>query len=177
MTLKMSLLQGELAKIVKREESVPSGRNCLVHTPASHEPKHNGCAVPSIVVEELLCIKRSLSVHLFSRLIGGCKAHTTSHRCVQVESFEEGKLISHYVDDPQNSHNVALADIGLSSYLQMLLRDNFIHAGAPKAPSLVPRPLHLYTCHPFPCIHVSPAASCVASSRQLSLDLRTRTVA
>jgi len=47
---------------------------------------------------------------------------------VLVESFEEGKLISHYVDDPQNSHNVALADIGLSSYLQMLLRDNFIHA-------------------------------------------------
>ncbi len=55
----------------------------------------------------------------------------------QVESFEEGKLISHYVDDPHNSHNVALADIGLSSYLQMLLRDNFIHAGA------IPRSCHL----------------------------------
>lgn len=54
-----------------------------------------------------------------------------------MESFEEGKLISHYVDDPHNSHNVALADIGLSSYLQMLLRDNFIHAGA------IPRSCHL----------------------------------
>jgi hypothetical protein len=47
----------------------------------------------------------------------------------QVESYEEGDLISNYVNDPSNQHNVALADIGLTSYLQMLLHDNFIHAG------------------------------------------------
>lgn len=47
---------------------------------------------------------------------------------VLVESYEEGDLISNYVNDPSNQHNVALADIGLTSYLQMLLHDNFIHA-------------------------------------------------
>ncbi len=49
--------------------------------------------------------------------------------CVaQVESFEEGDLISNYVNDPQNVHNEALADIGLESYLKMLLFDRFFHA-------------------------------------------------
>jgi aarF domain-containing kinase len=47
---------------------------------------------------------------------------------VLVESFEEGDLISRYVDDPQNKHNEALADIGLESYLKMLLFDRFFHA-------------------------------------------------
>ena len=46
----------------------------------------------------------------------------------QVESFEEGQLISRYVNNPGNPHNVKLAGIGLDSYLKMLLKDNFIHA-------------------------------------------------
>ena len=48
--------------------------------------------------------------------------------CCQVESFEEGQLISRYVNNPGNPHNVKLAGIGLDSYLKMLLKDNFIHA-------------------------------------------------
>jgi hypothetical protein len=45
----------------------------------------------------------------------------------QVESFEEGDLISRYVESPENKHNEALADIGLESYLKMLLFDRFFH--------------------------------------------------
>ena len=45
-----------------------------------------------------------------------------------MESFEEGQLISRYVNNPGNPHNVKLAGIGLDSYLKMLLKDNFIHA-------------------------------------------------
>jgi hypothetical protein len=44
-----------------------------------------------------------------------------------VESFEEGDLISRYVESPENKHNEALADIGLESYLKMLLFDRFFH--------------------------------------------------
>ena len=47
---------------------------------------------------------------------------------MQVESFEEGQLISRYVNSPSNPHNTKLAAIGLGSYLKMLLKDNFIHA-------------------------------------------------
>ena len=44
-----------------------------------------------------------------------------------MESFEEGDLISRYVESPENKHNEALADIGLESYLKMLLFDRFFH--------------------------------------------------
>ena len=47
---------------------------------------------------------------------------------VLVETFEEGHLISSFVNRPGNVHNAQLANIGLSSYLKMLLKDNFIHA-------------------------------------------------
>lgn len=47
---------------------------------------------------------------------------------VLVETFEEGRLISTYVDKPTNKYSIQLANIGLSSYLQMLLKDNFVHA-------------------------------------------------
>lgn len=47
---------------------------------------------------------------------------------VLVETFEEGRLISSYVDKPTNKYSIELANIGLSGYLQMLLKDNFVHA-------------------------------------------------
>ena len=47
---------------------------------------------------------------------------------VLVETFEEGRLISTYVDKPTNKYSIQLANIGLSGYLQMLLKDNFVHA-------------------------------------------------
>uniref|UniRef100_A0A7S0RBD2 ABC1 atypical kinase-like domain-containing protein n=1 Tax=Chlamydomonas leiostraca TaxID=1034604 RepID=A0A7S0RBD2_9CHLO len=47
---------------------------------------------------------------------------------VLVESFEDGDLISTFVNQPQYKHRNALAEAGLHCYLQMLLRDNFIHA-------------------------------------------------
>lgn len=47
---------------------------------------------------------------------------------VLVETFEEGRLISSYVDKPTNKYSIQLANIGLSGYLQMLLKDNFVHA-------------------------------------------------
>ncbi len=47
---------------------------------------------------------------------------------VLVETFEEGRLISSYVDKPTNKYSIQLANIGLSCYLQMLLKDNFVHA-------------------------------------------------
>lgn len=47
---------------------------------------------------------------------------------VLVETFEEGRLISTYVDKPTNKYSIQLANIGLSCYLQMLLKDNFVHA-------------------------------------------------
>ena len=64
----------------------------------------------------------------------------------QVESFEEGQLISRYVNNPGNPHNVKLAGIGLDSYLKMLLKDNFIHA------DLHPGNILVRTCpnpHPY----------------------------
>eukprot|EP00891_Asterochloris_glomerata_P006606 jgi/Astpho2/6606/fgenesh1_pm.00101_%23_7_t len=47
---------------------------------------------------------------------------------VLTETFEEGRLISSYVDKPTNKYSITLANIGLSGYLQMLLKDNFVHA-------------------------------------------------
>lgn len=47
---------------------------------------------------------------------------------MQTETFEEGRLISAYVDKPTNKYSITLANIGLSCYLQMLLKDNFVHA-------------------------------------------------
>lgn len=47
---------------------------------------------------------------------------------VLTETFEEGRLISAYVDKPTNKYSITLANIGLSCYLQMLLKDNFVHA-------------------------------------------------
>lgn len=47
---------------------------------------------------------------------------------VLVESFEDGDLISTFVNQPTYKHRNALAEAGLHCYLQMLLRDNFIHA-------------------------------------------------
>lgn len=49
---------------------------------------------------------------------------------VLVETFEHGRLITAFVDNPLNPHNAALANIGRDCYLKMLLNDNFIHAGA-----------------------------------------------
>lgn len=64
-----------------------------------------------------------MHVHVIHRLSTNLKCCVT-----QVESFEDGDLISRYVEDPQNKHNEALADIGLESYLKMLLFDRFFHA-------------------------------------------------
>ncbi|KAJ9526905.1 hypothetical protein QJQ45_017721 [Haematococcus lacustris] len=47
---------------------------------------------------------------------------------VLVESFEDGALISTFVNQPDYKHRGMLAETGLTCYLQMLLRDNFIHA-------------------------------------------------
>lgn len=47
---------------------------------------------------------------------------------VLVESFEDGDLISTFVNQPTYKHRFVLAETGLHCYLQMLLRDNFIHA-------------------------------------------------
>ena len=40
----------------------------------------------------------------------------------------QGRLISTYVNSPNNRYNKAVADLGLNCYLKMLLKDNFIHA-------------------------------------------------
>jgi aarF domain-containing kinase len=47
---------------------------------------------------------------------------------VLVETFEEGRLISNYVNNPGHRHSAALANLGLDCYLKMLLHDNFVHA-------------------------------------------------
>ncbi|KAK9803443.1 hypothetical protein WJX73_001415 [Symbiochloris irregularis] len=47
---------------------------------------------------------------------------------VLVETFEHGRLITAFVDNPSNPHNAALANLGRDCYLKMLLNDNFIHA-------------------------------------------------
>ncbi|KAL4514181.1 hypothetical protein Ndes2437B_g04166 [Nannochloris sp. 'desiccata'] len=46
---------------------------------------------------------------------------------VLVESFEEGEHISKYLNT-EYAHNKRLAYLGMSCYLKMLLRDNYIHA-------------------------------------------------
>jgi aarF domain-containing kinase len=46
---------------------------------------------------------------------------------VLVESFEEGEHISKYLNS-EYIHNKRLAYLGMSCYLKMLLRDNYIHA-------------------------------------------------
>ncbi|KAG2497982.1 hypothetical protein HYH03_004241 [Edaphochlamys debaryana] len=46
---------------------------------------------------------------------------------VLVESFEEGDLISRYVRQPHR-HNALLAQAGVDVFLNMMLKDNFIHA-------------------------------------------------
>lgn len=46
---------------------------------------------------------------------------------VLIESFEEGQHISEYLKGPC-PHNKILAGLGVSCYLKMLLRDNYIHA-------------------------------------------------
>lgn len=47
---------------------------------------------------------------------------------VLVESFEDGSLISTFVNQPGYKHRFSLAETGMQCYLQMLLSDNFIHA-------------------------------------------------
>ena len=74
-----------------------------------------------------------------------------------MESFEEGQLISRYVNNPGNPHNVKLAGIGLDSYLKMLLKDNFIHADLHPGNILVRgSPLHWTLSHS--AVKVSPVA-------------------
>ncbi|GIL43566.1 hypothetical protein Vafri_1197 [Volvox africanus] len=46
---------------------------------------------------------------------------------VLVESFEDGDLIMRYVRNPHR-HNAILAQTGVDVFLNMMLRDNFIHA-------------------------------------------------
>ena len=58
---------------------------------------------------------------------------------VLVETFEQGQLIHSFVDNPNNPHNVELANIGRDCYLKMLLNDNFIHAGVWLAATLLLR--------------------------------------
>ena len=74
-----------------------------------------------------------------------------------MESFEEGQLISRYVNSPSNPHNTKLAAIGLGSYLKMLLKDNFIHADLHPGNILV-RPAAALTP-----IATAAAAACVSS--------------
>lgn len=52
------------------------------------------------------------------------------HPAVLVETFEHGENIMHYVDELEGNHRIksALAHIGSSALLKMLLVDNFIHA-------------------------------------------------
>ena len=48
---------------------------------------------------------------------------------VLVESFEEGEHITQYIDSPEPSHhNTRLSELGSSTVLQMMLRDNLIHS-------------------------------------------------
>ena len=46
---------------------------------------------------------------------------------VLVESFETGDHISEYLDK-ESTHNASLANLGLKTYLKMLIHDNLIHA-------------------------------------------------
>ena len=46
---------------------------------------------------------------------------------VLVETFETGSHISDYLDG-ESSHNASLANLGLKTYLKMLIHDNLIHA-------------------------------------------------
>ncbi|CAN6460316.1 unnamed protein product [Victoria cruziana] len=52
------------------------------------------------------------------------------HPAVLVETYEHGKSVSHFVDEPDGDTRVktALAHIGTHALLKMLLVDNFIHA-------------------------------------------------
>ena len=61
-------------------------------------------------------------------LSSSCRSAFDLALLVQTETFEEGRLISSYVDKPTNKYSITLANIGLSGYLQMLLKDNFVHA-------------------------------------------------
>ena len=55
----------------------------------------------------------------------------------------QGRLISTYVNSPNNRYNKAVADLGLNCYLKMLLKDNFIHADL--HPGTLPCPNNLRT--------------------------------
>ena len=52
----------------------------------------------------------------------------TGHDGLPVPGARQGRLISTYVNSPNNRYNKAVADLGLNCYLKMLLKDNFIHA-------------------------------------------------
>lgn len=47
---------------------------------------------------------------------------------VLIESFEEGDLISKWVQEPDRVTSVQISETGLDAYLKMLTRDNFLHA-------------------------------------------------
>ena len=46
---------------------------------------------------------------------------------VLVETFEQGAVVSTYVKEI-TPYNTRIADVGLRTYLQMILKDNFVHA-------------------------------------------------
>lgn len=50
------------------------------------------------------------------------------HDGLPVPGARQGRLISTYVNSPNNRYNKAVANLGLNCYLKMLLKDNFIHA-------------------------------------------------
>lgn len=79
-----------------------------------------------------------------------------------MESFEEGDLISRYVESPENKHNEALADIGLESYLKMLLFDRFFHVRSATSRACI---LQIY---PAAC-HTSHVSLCQLGANSLSL--------
>lgn len=45
---------------------------------------------------------------------------------VLVESFEEGRSVSHYIRNP-SAINTQIVGLGVDAYLKMLLKDNFVH--------------------------------------------------
>lgn len=46
---------------------------------------------------------------------------------VLVESFENGKLLSYYLENIPSEYDVTISNMGLRGYLKMLLVDNFVH--------------------------------------------------
>lgn len=55
-------------------------------------------------------------------------APSLTSKQVLVESFENGRLISEYMESDEAYGKEYMATLGMQTFLNMLLRDNFVHA-------------------------------------------------